>query len=1003
MTKNKMNFQSMILALHHYWDEQGCLIWHPYYSQVGAGTMNPATFLRVLGPEPWNVSYVEPSVRPDDGRYGNNPNRLQMFYQYQVILKPDPGNPQELYLGSLEAIGINPKEHDIRFVEDNWEQPAIGAWGLGWEVWLDGLEITQFTYFQQVGKQELDPISVEITYGLDRIAAPLQGTNHFKDIQWNQDRKFGDLNMQGEQEHSKYYFEIADVDRTRQMYELAVKEVEAALEANLILPAYDNLLKLSHWFNVLDTRGAIGVTERAQFFKNMRNLAGSIAEMYIEDRQRQEFPWMDDAGVDNLQKEASGKKKSKKTYVIPEKTADFLLEIGTEELPPADIDNYLAQLKKAVPYLLKTSRLEYDSIEIMGTPRRLVVLVKDLAPSQLDRVEEHKGPPASRAFDLDGVATKAAEGFARGKGVSVKDLQVKEIDGGEYVVVSVEEKGKGSIEILAEALPELIAKLKTDRTMRWNTSKVMFSRPIRWLIAIFGEEVVPFEFAGLSSANSTRGLRFNDAENVLVKDAQSYLQFIKAEGILLDVDERKQSIIDQVEKLVAEVGGEIAEDPALLAEITHLVEAPTALLGKFEEKHLKLPKEILITVMKKHQRYFPVQKDGELLPYFITVRNGGDEHLDSIAEGNANVLRARFADAAFFVEEDLKHKLEDFLPRLDTMTFQHKLGSMLDKSKRVTALVSKIAEQLGLDEKETAIAIRAAELYKADLASNMVVEMTSLQGIIGKQYAEISGESPEVAEAIFEHYLPRFSGDKTTHTDAGLAVGLADRLDSLAGLFAVGLGPTGNKDPFALRRAALGVVQNLIARDVDIDLPFILATTAQTLPVEADKEVLIKTQEFILGRMRSLFSEEGYSHDIVDAILAAQGQNPAGSKRAILQLTEWVKKDGWENVLDAYARCVRITRDKQDIFEIDPSAFVEDAEKELYQALEVAEKIDHTNGSVDDFLNAFTPMIPAVTQFFDKVMVMDKDKKLQENRLALLQRIAALAVGVADMSKLEGF
>ena len=276
-----LNFQSMIMTLQQYWADQGCLIWQPYYSQVGAGTMNPATFLRVLGPEPWNVAYVEPSVRPDDGRYGDNPNRLQTHYQFQVILKPDPGNPQELYLESLQAIGIDPAKHDIRVVEDNWESPALGAWGLGWEVWLDGLEITQFTYFQQAGGLPLDPVSVEITYGLDRIAAPLQDARGFQNIRWNDRLSFGDVNLQAEQEQSKYYFEVADVERMRQIYELHLAEMEAALEAGLVLPAYDHLLKLSHTFNVLDTRGAIGVTERQVYFRGMRRLSSKVAALYV--------------------------------------------------------------------------------------------------------------------------------------------------------------------------------------------------------------------------------------------------------------------------------------------------------------------------------------------------------------------------------------------------------------------------------------------------------------------------------------------------------------------------------------------------------------------------------------------------------------------------------------------------------------------------------------------------------------------------------------------------
>ncbi len=1004
MTDDKhtpMNFQSMILALHHYWAEQGCLIWHPYYSQVGAGTMNPSTFLRVLGPEPFNVGYVEPSVRPDDGRYGDNPNRLQMFYQYQLILKPDPGNPQELYLGSLQAIGIDPARHDIRFVEDNWESPALGAWGLGWEVWLDGLEITQFTYFQQAGQQTLDPVSVEITYGLDRIAAPLQGVTHFKDIQWSPKRSFGDMNLQGEQEHSRYYFEVADVERNRQIYELTRAEMVSILDRGLILPAYDQLLKLSHLFNVLDTRGAIGVTERQQFFRDMRMLAGRIAEMYLADRQRQEFPWLEEGagGVG-----AASSVKFAPTSVTPlSKPAPFLFEIGTEELPPADLDSYLAQLREGVSAMLDDLHLEHGEVKVMGTPRRLVALVEDLSPQQPDREDLVKGPPAGRAFDADGRPTKAAEGFARGKGVDVASLETRAMDGGEYVVARVFEKGRTSVEVLAERLPEFIAGLKVERGMRWNASNVAFSRPIRWLLALHGSQVIPFEYGGYTTANQTRGLRFSQPEMVPVKDSAVYFEHLRAQGILLDVEERRAAIERQVKALAAEVGGEIKPDAALLAEVTHLVEAPTALRGEFDKEYLSLPAEVLVMVMKKHQRYFPVYKDGQLLPYFITVRNGSGQHLEVVAKGNEGVIRARFADAAFFVKEDRQQPLAAYLPKLDTLTFQTKLGSMLDKTRRITALVAEVAAQLGLTPAEQATAKRAAELCKADLATKMVVEMTALQGFIGQQYALDAGEQAEVAAAIYEHYLPRFAGDANPASKAGLVVGIADRLDSLAGLFAAGLAPTGAKDPFAQRRAALGLVQSLIGWELPFDLCAGLKAAAALLPVEADEKSQAECLEFIVGRMRSQLLEEGWPFDVVDAVLSAQGHDPAGARKAVEQLAVWVKRTDWGEILPTYSRCVRITRDLAQTFPLDPAAFVEDAERGLFAALQTAEMSSRSSSSVDDFLKAFLPMMPAVNKFFDDVLVMAEDEKLRANRLGLVQRVAALAAGVADMSRLEGF
>jgi len=1001
-----LNFQSIIMALQNFWAEQGCLIWQPYYTQVGAGTMNPATALRVLGPEPWRVVYVEPSIRPDDGRYGENPNRMQMHYQIQVILKPDPGNPQEIYLQSLEALGIDPRQHDIRFVEDNWESPALGAWGLGWEVWLDGQEITQFTYFQQAGGQVLDPVSVEITYGLERIAIALQRVSSFRDIQWSPTLTDGDVNLQAEQEHSKYYFEIGDVERLRQMYDLFEAEAEACLAHKLVLPAHDYVLKCSHTFNVLDTRGAIGVTERQAYFGRMRDLSRRVAEAYLEQRQRLEYPWLDQISSSKAAV-LQGEPDALKDY--PQTPAPFLLELGTEELPVGDLQAALEQLEERVPGLLAELRLEYDAIKVFGTPRRLVVLVEGLAPRQADLEQVVKGPPAERAFDEDGSPTKAALGFARSKGLAVDELRVQEMDGGRYVVATVRLQGRPTAEVLSEALPGLIAGLRFEKTMRWNSSNVFFSRPLRWLLALFGNQVVPFGYAGLQSGKTTRGLRFLEPEVITVQEPREYFYVIEAQGIILDVNARRERIGSQVGELAVEIGGEIAPDPALFDEVTNLVEAPTALRGAFDPAHLELPREVLISVMKKHQRYFPVEKNGELLPYFITVANkpskraAACEGADVITEGNEHVVRARFADAAYFIREDRKRPLEAYLPKLNTLTFQVKLGSMLDKSKRVRALVDDLAPRLKLEPEEIQVARRAGELCKADLATQMVVEMTSLQGIMGRYYALDSGESPAVAEAIFEHYLPRFAGDQPPRTRPGLLLGLADRLDTLAGLFAAGLAPTGNKDPFAQRRAALGLVSNLIAWDLDFDLRPALAAATAHLPIESERENQEACLTFIVERLRHHLLEEGWRYDVVDAVLAAQGSNPAVAVREVKELTAWVERADWRDILPAYARCVRIIRSEKQDYTVQVEQLVEPAERDLFTALLRSEAIERLPGSVDDLLNAFLPLIPAINRFFDDVLVMAEDKALRQNRLGLLQRIARLAEGVADFSRLEGF
>ncbi|MBI4771307.1 MAG: glycine--tRNA ligase subunit alpha, partial [Chloroflexi bacterium] len=561
-------FQSVILTLQQFWAARGCLIWQPYYTQVGAGTYNPATFLRVLGPEPWNVAYVEPSIRPDDGRYGENPNRFQQHYQFQVILKPDPGNPVEIYLDSLAALGLDPRQHDIRFVEDNWESPALGAWGLGWEVWADGQEITQFTYFQQAGGLPCDPVSVEITYGLERILIALRNAGAIWDEPWSEAVTYGEVNRQGEYEHSKYYFEVADVDRLRQMYDLLEAESRAALAAGLVLPAYDYLLRCSHTFNVLDTRGAIGVTERAAFFGKMRGLSREVATAYLEQRRRLEYP---------LLKEEGRRKKEETAALAPRSTphaAPFMLEIGVEELPVGDLDSALDQLRALAPTFFSDLRLEPGPVTVAGTPRRLTVSLQSLAATQLDREGIHRGPPAARAFEVGGrsalhpygTPTKAAEGFARGKGVNVADLQVRQLDGGEYAVAVIREPGRPAAEVLREKLPDLVAALKFDKSMRWLPGDpTAFSRPIRWLLALHGENVIPFEYAGLTAGRTTRGLRPDGSPEIPVPQAGACAGVLESAGVVLEAAARRERVREGAAALAAEVGGTIPDDPELLA------------------------------------------------------------------------------------------------------------------------------------------------------------------------------------------------------------------------------------------------------------------------------------------------------------------------------------------------------------------------------------------------------------------------------------------------------
>jgi glycyl-tRNA synthetase len=1000
--------QQVISRLHEFWAAQGCSIWQPYGEKVGAGTMNPATVLRVLGPEPWNVAYVEPSFRPDDGRFAENPNRMQMHHQYQVILKPDPGNPQELYLASLEAIGLDRTRHDIRFVEDNWESPALGAWGLGWEVWLDGQEITQFTYFQQAGSLTLDPVSVEVTYGLDRIVMYLQHKTQVWDIDVDGVHTFAELYKDPEIEHCVYDFELADVERLRQMYDLYKAEAQACIQRGLVIPAHDFVLRQSHTFNLLDARGAIGVTERAKFFADMRGQAKAVSELYVAQRERLEFPWLKNGhGADGSTPTITKVENEPPAVSTPQA---FLLELGAEELPPQDVADGIEQLEQKMAGLLAQYKLAYGALRVTGTTRRLAVYVTDLAPMQADEVVEKRGPALSQAYDTLNQPTKALEGFARGQGVAVADLEVRD----NYVWAVKRVTGAPTQAVLPKLCLELLNSLRWGKTMRWNSSGIGYPRPLRWIVALYGGAVVPFTWANVASGRTSRGPRFADAAAKLpvggfttfpIAEAEAYFDAVAAAGIVVDRSERRQQVAEAVAAAAVAVGCETTDEPALLDEVTELIEAPQALLGTFEAHYLELPAPVLIGVMKKHQRYFPVVKNGKLVNHFVAVANSNElAHPEVVRAGYEGVIRARYADAAYFYRHDTGRSLASYTPRLGTLTFHAKLGSMLDRVERLKQLAPQIAEMLGAVPAEVEVTRRAAELSKSDLVTNMVVEMTSLQGIMGEIYAVKTGEPSAVGQAIREQYLPRYTGDDIPASRSGLALSLADKLDSLAGLFAVRAIPTGSADPFGLRRAALGIVNSLLATETDFSLRAGLAAAAKLQPVPVNDEVLAETAAFIERRLEGVLGDLGYSYDIVAAALAARGDNPAAAVRAAIALQAMVAQAAWSDVFTAYARCARITRSLPERLALNPDAYAETVEVELQQAYEAAAAALQ---AAPEPAQALWPTLAGLKQpinaYFEKVLVNAEDEILRKARLALVQHVAALPYGVADLSKLQGF
>jgi glycyl-tRNA synthetase len=627
-----------------------------------------------------------------------------------------------------------------------------------------------------------------------------------------------------------------------------------------------------------------------------------------------------------------------------------------------------------------------------------------VAVKQADQTEALRGPAVTVALDANGAYTKAAEGFARKNGVAVEALQRQWVENTEYVFAIVERKGQSATQVLAEALPSFITALKFGKTMRWDSGGTAFSRPIRWMVALFGGQVIPFEYAHAQSTAVTRGVRPLGSPEIAVQDVAAYQQAMTQQGIILDMAQRRQTIEAQCQALADDIGGRIPHDEGLLAEVTNLVEQPTALRGQFSERFLKLPREVLVTVMRKHQRYFAVENaEGDLLPYFIAVRNGDSEHLDKVIHGNEHVLVARFTDAEFFYNADVQHPLEHYLGQLSTLTFQEKLGSMLDKNNRVAGLVVPFGQMLDAADDLVGIAERAAQLAKADLGTQMVVELTSLQGAMGRFYAQLGGESPEVATAIFEHWLPRGAGDDLPSSAAGVLLALLDRLDSLVGLFAVGLEPTGASDPYALRRAALGLVQILLDRELPLDLRGAVALLAGSQPVPVSEEHQQAVLRFIAGRLEGILLEQGKANDVVKAVLAEQAHNPARALQGIKQLGDWVEQEGWEVTLDNFARCVRITRVLESHRAVNPDLLTLPSEQALFQGYDSIRQQLPQDYNIGDFLSAFAPHVPTVQRFFEEVLVMDENPAIRANRLGLLQAISSFTIGRADLSYLSGF
>ena len=682
--------------------------------------------------------------------------------------------------------------------------------------------------------------------------------------------------------------------------------------------------------------------------------------------------------------------------------ANLLYEIGTEEMPAQYMPGILKEYQELAGKKLAEARIPFSTVKVYGTPRRMAFLAEGVAEKQEDSNVESKGPSLKIAFDKDGNATRAAQGFARGQGVDVKDLVQK--DGYVYAVKHL--AGKKTEELLPAILDDILHSLNFPKTMRWADYDFGFVRPFRWMVALLDDKVIPVEANDVKSGREARGHRFLSNHLITIPDAAAYEKTMEDNFVMVDVDKRRETIRKQIEDLAVAEGGKAAISPDLLEEVTFLVEYPTALCGHIDDKYLRLPDCAIITPMRDHQRYFPMfDKDGKLMPKFITVRNGGKEHLDIVTHGNERVLRARLDDAVFFFDNDRKKSLAQHREGLHEVAFQHGLGNMYDKTERLQKLCDVLVKATGLEADAKAVE-RAALLSKADLVTGMVTEFTELQGTMGKEYALLDKEGEKVAQAIGEQYMPRFAGDELPQSNEGRILAVADKLDNIVATFSRGMAPTGSQDPYALRRQALGILNIVADGGVHFPLRAVLAETLKNLPVEVENEakLLDEVADFFAQRAKNMLLDKGVRYDVVDAVLAAPGLDDLADifVRADA-LAAYLETDKAADSIQAFTRVENISKNNVVEAPVDAALFQDAAEKALFEAVEkvaAATAPLAADRKYADLLAANDELAAPVNAFFDAVMVMDKDEKVKNNRLALLNQVKKQVNQVADLSQL---
>ncbi len=1014
-----------------------CIWSQSYDANMGAGTFHPHTFLKGIGPEPWRAVYVQPCRRPVDGRYGKSPYRFQHYYQLQVLLKPAPSNMIDIFLKSLEAVGISLKKNDIGLLEDDWKSPTLGAWGLGWEVRANGQEIAQLTYFQQLGGLDIDVVSGEITYGLERLFLYSQGYQNALDIPFNDELTYGDIFYQNEYEFSYFNFKAADRKDLCQHFERCEQEVMRLCEQQLVLPAYDFVLQASHAFNLLDARGALSVTERQRYIGRVRDCAKKCAMQYYNIRKKDKFPLLNKVTNNDPRKPLLPKQVEfvlenleiennfyKKELVFNKKEGlTVLFELGVEEMPPDFQENAKNDLKNKVTFFLKEIEIsEFPIIEVSS--RRISIKFKHVPQHESSKYVQIWGPAQGIAQTSQGEWSAAGLGFLRKNNIDPQNVLFKKRTDGVFLYAEKCLQGKDVPLLLAEKFKQWCYELSAPLRMKWLPLQMspVFIRPVRWVVALVEDKVIPLEMFGLHSGRKTCGQRVLHPHETPICHAEDYEKILKHIFVEYSAENRQRKILENADLLTKEIGGKISYDPKLLKKCVGLFESPYVFICDFNEKYLRLPSPLIASVLKEHMNYFPVesQLSGVLLPYYVGVANYKCENRETMKSGTRNVVVGRLEDGAFYYDTDFSTPLSEFRNRLKTQIFQSGMGSLFEKSERIKKIVQQLSFYMShQDHVQLNLLEKAAELCKADLKTGCVQEFPDqMQGMMGallvrsQNICDNVAQSEIVAKAIEEHYLPFGASSSLPSTLYGSLLSLADKIDSLCFMISQGLEVQGNKDPLGLRRLAIGIARLLgvcaETNSLSFNVQQVVLSACHVIGenVEIPHELREKIYSFMKDRIKILLKEE-FDVRILEALSRYLLSEPLRVVRNFAKAIESaLSQQGVGSLLDAlkpYRRAKNLTQSTY-FDEINPQLFETSQESLLFQhliELELQTKMLFKNARYQELLEALGSFSQPMAEFFENVLVHDPHESLKKNRLALLLRVRLLYEDIADFSFIQ--